>query len=219
MKTPSLKSKIFNMVAATTAVSLLIVSCSKEEKFPNGTTDVDNIVEFTDQLYLKTDVTGGDEQTPFSAPNDGLIDEYTANETYFAARNGLVANRLIRCLVNVNLTEEQTFQTRRAVSAFHNRNHELIKKHRAAVAELNQGMQNRREHLIAQLRNGEIDRPTFYRAMANLREKYVTAINEIKQTYANDFSLSFRLLMMHFKDILDENQWQRFATCVKLQTG
>jgi hypothetical protein len=191
----------------------LAVSCNKEEAEEVTLQSVDELEIFANQLYLKAEIVGGDEDIAFYIPNDGLIDEYTANEAYFETKSN-EPNKLIGCLVNVELTQEQRALAYRTLVSYRTRNHELIKAHREAVAELNQAMRERRLHLMGLVRSGEIDRVEFRRRMAELRERYVNVLKDIKTKHAFEFRRSYRFLLNQLLEILDDEQWNRFVSCM-----
>lgn len=198
---------------AVLILSMLVVSCNKDEKETLQTADA--LEELANEQYLKAEITNGDDQLPFYIPNDGLIDEYTAKESYFNTKPTLASNKLTGCLVNVNLSEEQRALAHRALVSYRIRNHELIRAHRAAVSELNQAMQQRRQHLMGLLRSGEIDRAEFMKRMADIRQRYSDLLMGIKEKHAFEFRRSYRFLLNQLFEILDEDQWNRFVTCMK----
>jgi hypothetical protein len=195
----------------------VFVSCNKERQEANRLQSVslDEIVELTNQRYLDSEITGGDEHSSFFVNNEGLIDEYLATGDLFESQDKSVDNRFIRCLRSVNLDAEQIPQVRRALNAYENRNARILQKHRQVFAGLHARMENQRNELIRQLRSGEIDRAEFSRKMAQLREQYHQALRRIKESNASELSRSFRMLMQNLQNILNDRQWNAFTSCLR----
>jgi len=199
---------------ATLVMIFLAVSCNREEAEIVTQPNADALEEYANEQYLKAEIVGGDEQSPFYVYNDGLIDEYTASDANLNARSMEAPNKLVNCLLNVNLTEEQRANVRRALVSYQKRNQQLIQQHREAVAELNQAMQQRRLYLMRLFRSGEIDRAEFHKRMSDLREKYTQTLKNIKQEHAFNFRRSYRFMLNNLLEILDDAQWNRFVTCM-----
>lgn len=176
---------------------------------------IETIVEKTTQLYLSSEVTGGDENTALTVENDGLIDEYVTAPEDLEPQHPIRSNRFMGCLKPTNLTDEQKPLVRRAVMAFQMRNKAIIMQQRLAVAELHNAKEQSRQLYISQLRSGEITRIEFENKMAELRQRFVEALLNIKKPRAAEFAPSFRMLLKNLNEILDSSQWQQFADCLK----
>jgi hypothetical protein len=209
-------SRIRNFTLIILMLSL-ISACSKDDHDSQAENyDISEIVRLTHELYLKTEIPGGDETPPY-LENDGLIDEYVATVDDFDQLKQYPLNRLITCLLNVGLTEEQVPMVRRAIAAYENRNEKIITQHRRAIHHLNQAMQQRTDYLIAKYRSGEITAEEFARQMHQLRERYRNAVMQIKENNAEYFKRSFRFLVKHLNMILEDYQWQEFTLCLRGQ--
>ncbi len=210
-----MKYKLITISAWMIGFLLISASCSKE-KIENQSPDsitVDEIVEFAHQAYMHTAESSADENRAFHTDNDGLIDLYTATLPDFEAKT--TENRLIRCLSNLNLEQEQNKPVRRALKAYEQRNERIIRQHRQAYRQMNARVNHARENLLTQFETGEIDRPELARQLKQLRLNYQQALRELKASNAEAFSRSFRLLMTHLNDILTERQWAAFTNCLR----
>jgi hypothetical protein len=208
--------KVRLIVTSVFAIAIF-VSCSKENQESDRlqSNSIDEIVELTNQRYLESDLTGGDEQSSFFVNKEGLIDEYIATESLFRSQDKSVSNRFVRCLKSTNLDDEQIPKARRALKAYENRNARIIQLHREVFAQMHARMENNRQELIRQLRSGEIDRVEFKRKMTQLRAQYQQALMRIKESNASDFSRSFRLLMQNLNEVLTDRQWNAFTGCLR----
>lgn len=204
-------------LALLTIVISAMTACNEDEFDTKPLNDVSEIVIFTHELYMETEILGGDEYTPLYVKNDGLIDQYVATVDDFDQLKQFPLNRLITCLLGVGLREEQIPQVRRSVMAYEYRNENLIAQHRRAMYQLNQGMEMRRDYWTAKYRSGEISAREYERIMQDLRKKYHRAVLKLKEKNAGEFRRSFRMLMQHLNRILDNSQWQNLIICLKIQ--
>ena len=195
----------------------MITACSKEDSEYQDLNEISEIVQLTHELYLKTEILGGDENTPLYVKNDGLIDEYVVTVDDFDQLKQLPLNRLITCLQGVELREKQIPLVRRAIMAYQYRNENIIARHRRAMYQLNKGMEMRRDYWTAKYRSGEISAREFERIMHNLRIKYHEAVLQLKEKNAQEFRRSFRLLMQNLNRILERSQWHQFSVCLRGQ--
>lgn len=193
----------------------ILISCSKEKTDDSDSNTLESLVEKANQEYLGTEVSEGDDQNPFLVLNDGLIEEYLVEENQLESGEAHLHNKLIRCLRSVNPDEEQIPQIRLSVRAFEHRNAHIIHKHREAFQQLKHRIENQRNELIRQLHNGEIDRPEFRRKMAQLRQQLHNGLQRIKESNAQAFSRSYRILMQQLKEILNDEQWDSFRDCLQ----
>lgn len=210
-----MKYKLIPISAWMIALLLLSASCSKEkiENQPADSITVDEIVAYANELYLHTDESNADENRAFRTDNDGLVDLYTATLLDFESKS--TDNRLIRCLSNLNLEQEQIRPVRRALKAYEQRNERIIAQHRQAYRQMNARVNQARESLFLQFENGEIDRPELARQLKQLRLQYQHALRELKASNAEAFSRSFRLLMTNLNEILNDRQWAGFTNCLR----
>lgn len=212
-----MKNLKVRLIVTSVFALAIFVSCNKENQESDSLqrNSIEEIVELTNQRYLESDFTGGDEQSPFFVNNDGLIDEYFLSESLFEGQDKSVSNRFIRCLKSTNMDDEQIPQARRALKTYENRNARILQLHREAFAQMHARIETSRLELIRQLRSGEIDRVEFKRKMHQLRTQFQKALMRIKESNASDFSRSFRMLMQNLREILNERQWNAFTTCLK----
>jgi len=211
------RAHTFTLGTALLIALAVLVSCNKErhETAPETIDAVENLVTLTNRAYLATEISGGDEQTSFSVSNDGLIDEYLAGERHFDNYEKSHSKRFIRCLRSVDLEEVQLSQARRVLKVYETRNEKIVQRHRQAFFQLHERMEAQRNALIRQLHSEQIDRIEFKRKMTLLRDQYQQGLRRIKESNADAFSRSFRMLMHQLHGILDAGQWNDFTNCLK----
>ncbi len=210
---------LFLKIPAILLVVALAASCNKEQ--PELGVNVENdllptvaeMVDLVNEAYLSEISIDADENRAFQAENDGLIDAYTATSADFDVKTG--NNSFIRCLVSVNLDDDQSSQARRALKAYEQRNERIIQHHRQAYRQLNARANNARQMYVAQFQAGEIDRAELARKLNMLREQYQKALRELKASNADSLSRSFRFLMTNLNEILTERQWAAFTACLR----
>jgi Spy/CpxP family protein refolding chaperone len=221
MKAIQMKTTLIVLALAT----LVFTGCRKEKLFntsdPAATvnnsetnSEVDILVNESSILYLETTINEGSESIPFSAVNDGLIEDYMATTAGFDASNA-DHNSLVRCLKSLNLSEDQIAKLRRAFAAFEDCKAADIKKHRAAYEALKAKVEAARQDLVKKLRNNEITKAEFEKAMKSLRQRFQHALAEIKRSFAKDLKECHRKFLAHIKEILTERQWAAFVKCHK----
>ena len=213
-----MKTQISALSGIFVFLIVFFASCkdtAQQELNPDAVSALEQAVEQANQDYRTSEVSGGDEQTPFSVINEGLIDEYLAREGDLEYSERSAGNRLTGCLRSLNLSDEQISQVRRTLKGLETRNEKIIQRHRDAFAALNAGMEARRNNLNRQLANGQLDREEFRTRMTYLRNQYQKALLRIKESNAGEFSRSHRLLMQHLQKILNERQWNAFTSCLR----
>ena len=213
-----MKTQISALPVIIVFIIVFLFSCkdtAQQELSPDTVIALEQAVEQANQDYRASEVSGGDEQSPFSVINEGLIDEYLAVESDLDNSEKSAKNRLTGCLRSLNLSDEQISQVRRALKALEIRNEKIIQRHRDAFTALNAGMEARRNNLNRQLAGGQIDREEYSNRITYLRDQYQKALSRIKESNAGEFSRSHRLLMQHFQKILNERQWNAFTSCLR----
>lgn len=190
----------------------LIVPQADHEDHP-GATSIHEVVESTHQRYLGGMVGMTSNQLSFLLENDGLIDEYIADDRTFRDSRPH-ANRLLDCLRTAELTADQRPQIARALQAHRLRNERIIQAHRREVMQLRQQVETARQQLYRRFQAGDIDREQFRERMLQLRERFQEGLNDIRQSNAGMFSRSYRQLLEHLQGILTEEQWETFTTCL-----
>lgn len=105
-------------LALTGMIVLSIIGC-KKEKMESVTPTSDNqavemtvLADQTDADYLYATSKGGDENIAFYAENEGLSEEYLMDETSYDAPLRANGERIIHCLKEVKLSDEQVTKLR-----------------------------------------------------------------------------------------------------------
>jgi hypothetical protein len=212
-----MKTLTHSLASATLIALAVLISCNKErhETAPETIDTVENLVLLANQAYLSAEIIGGDEQSSFFVSNEGLIDEYLACDTRFGSPEKTFNNRFIGCLRSIGLEEGQIPLTQRALRAYETRNEKIVQRHRQAFVRLHERIEAKRNALLRQLNNGQIDRNEFRRQITQLREQYRQGLRSIKETNADAFSRSYRMMLQQLRNILDEDQWEIFTTCLR----
>ncbi|MDZ4205333.1 MAG: hypothetical protein U1C46_11020 [Bacteroidales bacterium] len=197
-----MKTKKITIIGIWLALLAIVLSCNKDRLNSNTdqnpdllATSIKKIVSHANQKYLSVEINVGNESRPYLAVNDGLIDEYIAKEQFLGTESNPSGNRLIACLMVVELNEIQVPHVRRALITFENRNLMIINKHREAFMMLHSKIEARRLELIQLLTNGVISPVEFQRQMFQLRQHFIQGLMKIKKSNAEAFSKSFRILM------------------------
>jgi len=205
-----MKKNLIRLFVFFVVFAFIASSCNKEndeqaQNIPDNiaTATVDEAVRLAKQKYLVAEVFEGDEHQSFFIPNEGLIDEYLAGEENTMPDAKMPSNTFIRCLSSLGLSDAQIPLVRRALLAHENRNEMLIERHRQEL-----------ETILARAA-GEISRPEFNRKIALLRTNLQNALLRLKETNADAFSRSYRMLMNHLHNILEPRQWNVFTDCLK----
>lgn len=220
MKNQFLKSGIMLFAAATFVFS----SCKKEmvEPIVETAQDATNndlnstiVVDQANAEYMAVEIVGGDENTAFSAVNEGLAEDYLLEASSFDLLGKTSNHRLIRCLKGLDLSEEQIAKIRKALAAYEDCKSEAIKKHRAAYGELKDKVEAARKDLVEQYRNNEISKEELQEGLKSLRERFNYALKAIKESYAQSLKDCFEKFLASLKEILTERQWKAFLICHK----
>lgn len=216
-----MKTLVFKPVLTVTFLIIALTACEKErsevpvpEKADEGVLSVEALVNQANSSYLSGDVRVADEDGSFLLENDGLIDEYLADEEGFSGSRPY-RNLFLQCLISVEPDREQRQQAARALQAYSGRNERIIKMHRQSMQTLRQRAEYARRQLHQSFENGDIDREQYRRQMLMLRKRYQEAVHKIRTGNAEAFSRSYALLLRHIKSVLSEEQWEEFAGCLK----
>jgi hypothetical protein len=217
-----MKKNLIRLFVFFVVFAFIASSCNKEndeqaQNIPDNiaTATVDEAVRLAKQKYLVAEVFEGDEHQSFFIPNEGLIDEYLAGEENTMPDAKMPSNTFIRCLSSLGLSDAQIPLVRRALLAHENRNEMLIERHRQELETILARAEAQRSKLLRQLMAGEISRPEFNRKIALLRTNLQNALLRLKETNADAFSRSYRMLMNHLHNILEPRQWNVFTDCLK----
>ncbi len=203
------------------ACSLALTACDEyhlEVPVPDHqehptTHSIPEVVETAHQRYLGGTVELSSNHLSFLLINDGLIDEYTADDRMFRDSRPR-ANRLLDCLRTVEPTSDQRPQIARALQSHRLRNERIIQAHRQEVMQLRQRVETARRQLYRRFQAGDIDREQFREEMMHLRERFQEGLNGIRRSNAAMFSRSYNQLLEHLQEILTEEQWEVFTGCL-----
>jgi hypothetical protein len=204
------------------AVMIAMVSCNKEklaemtpdEPEVHGALTLEEVVELANTRYMNVGITEGQDHDAFVVPNDGLIDEYTANEAVYMRVQKSVDNSFASCLRSVEPSREQVVMIRRALNAYGNRNERIIANHRAAFGQLNERVKTTRQGLFRRYQAGLITQEEYRTQVQNLRTRFQEALAGIRESHGAAFSRSYDLLLRQLETVLTEEQWGDFTTCV-----
>lgn len=172
------------------------------------------LVEKANLKYLAGEVEIGGQDGSFVIVNDGLIDEYTANEGAFVSFEKQAGNSFLRCLRSAELEPGQKQRVRRLLNIYETRNERIIGNHRMLARQLHERMETARRTLHMQYRNGRITEDEFSTRLATLRERYQEGMLRIRTANADAFSRSYELFLQQLQNILTKEQWEAFADCV-----
>ncbi len=201
---------------------IVMVSCNKDnlaEMVPDepevrSVLSIDDVVAIANSRYMNIDIIQGQDGDVFVVPNDGLIDEYTANEASYMRTQKSADNSFAACLRSVEPSREQVVMIRRALNAYGNRNERLIANHRLAYSQLHERMKTTRQGLFRRYQAGLISQEDYRTQVQNLRTRFQEALNGIRESHADAFSRSYELLLKHLETVLTETQWDDFSSCV-----
>ena len=177
-------------------------------------TKIQVLVERADTRYQSVDVALQESRMAFLLANDGLIDEYTANEREFMATDKRDGNLFLACLRATDPDQAQMREIRYALRMYQARNARIIESHRIQVRQLHQRMEEARKRLYDQLQAGEIDREQARVRLESLREAFMERLKHIRANHAEAFSRSYNHLLEKLKEVLTEEQWEAFAECL-----
>ncbi len=216
MKTQMMKQLLFLVL-----VAMAMIACDQErgEILTEPADDValpslTVLVEKANLKYLAGEVEVGGQDGSFVIVNDGLIDEYTANEGAFVAFEKQAGNSFLRCLRSTELEPEQKQRVRRLLNIYETRNERIIGNHRMLARQLHERMETARRTLHMQYRNGRITEEEFRTRHAAMRERYREGMLRIRTANADAFSRSYAVILQQLQSILTEEQWETFADCV-----
>lgn len=203
-------------------VMIAMVSC-REEKLSELTLDepevpgaltIEEVVELANTRYMNVGIAQGQDDDAFVVPNEGLIDEYTANEAVYLRVQKSDDNSFANCLRSVEPSREQVVMIRRALHAYGNRNERVIANHRSAFRQLNENVRTKRQGLFRRYQAGLITQEAYRTQVQNLRTRFQEALAGIRESHAAAFSRSYDLLLRQLEPVLTEEQWDDFASCV-----
>lgn len=200
---------------------IALVGCKKQTETVSSNNDqyyeVAAITNDVDVAYNSAEISGGTETEQFAAVNDGLPEPYTLEEVDMdnAGYKRGIEKRFFTCLKKLSLSDEQVAKLRLKLRAYEECKAADIKKHREAVAALNERTENSRKELLAQLKNGKITKAQFEAKMKELRTKYENSLKEIKASYAKTLRACYERFIGAVKEILTEKQWRAFIDCYR----
>lgn len=219
-----MKSSMLNLKFALVLAGLVAFSsCKKEvvepllnqsETFTTPQDEVSQISQDVNTEYLSVEMLGGTENEAFFVTNEGLTSIYLLEAGSFDATERSRPNAFIGCLKAQKLNERQIAAVRKALSAYEDCKAASVKRHRAAYAELHKKMEAARKDLISKLRNNEISKEEFQKAMRALQARFQNAVKEIKANNAKALKDCFEKFLSSLKEILTEDQWKAFIKCV-----
>ncbi len=185
----------------------------EEEQAEIVLTSIGDLVSFAQERYFGGSVQAGQDDETFVISNEGLIDEYTADERGFN-ENRPRQNSLISCILSVEPDQEQRPLIAQALREYRMRNQRIINLHRQRFHNLSQRMEGARSQLQERFRSGDIDREQYRRQMQMLRERFQEALQNMRAAHAEAFSASYALLLERLQEIFSEEQWEAFAACL-----
>lgn len=217
-----MKKTAYRTILASLLMAVILFACEKEKPAVLATPEeeeeaalitVADLVAFAEARYFSGSIDTDEEDGSFVIANEGLIDEYTADERGFG-QSRPQHNGLIACLVSVEPDLEQRPLISAALREYRIRNQRIINAYRQQFQNIRQRMEGARRQMYEQFRSGRFDREQYRRQMQMLRERYMEALQDMREAHAEAFSASYELLLEKLQEILSEEQWEAFAECL-----
>jgi hypothetical protein len=210
-----MRTNTFGRIIGILMLLTVFASCEKSQEehlIEEIDVSLKAMVELANKRFMEGQAVVEADDESLRVANDGLIDEYTADDKTFSdSRSG--KNTMMYCLRSVEPDREERQQLSRALRAYSERNQWVISTYRRNVQDLQQKMENARIQLHAKYQDGEIDSEEYRRQMKILRERFAEALKAIRNSYGEAFSRSYTLLLEHFKMILTDEKWRKLTAC------
>lgn len=224
-----MKNKINIWLAFAVVLTIAFSSCSKKENItPNnnavvGSEMVDQEIavlsDQTDDEFENSELMGGTETEGFYLDNDGIPDAYqitesTADEILSNKRAG-EARRFVACMKDLNLSNEQIAQLRKAFKIYQDCHSNIILRHRLAMKTLLNKYNEKHAELVKALRNGRITKEQFAKKVKELRQAFMKERHEINSKVRAALKDCYSHLLKNIHRILTERQWKAFVNCYR----
>lgn len=214
-----MKTLIFGRFVAVLLLLVSITACEKEtEELKTAEADksaeliIKSLVEAAGNQYLSGEVVLAENNEAVSIEREGLVDEYTADNTGLS--DDRPKNKLHLCVRSVEPDRDQRQKLSRAFTSYSERNKRIIGAHREHMQNLQQRIMAARTQLRTNLEAGEINREQFRQRMQVLRDRYQEAVTRIRTSNVEAFSRSYTQLLEHLSKILSQEQWESFTACM-----
>jgi len=196
-------------------MAFLTFSCQQENDVAPKQleVEVDEVVEVIMNQFLSVEISGGDENEPFSSD--------LGNEENINARISLDeteergSKAMISCLMGLDLDQTQMQEIRRLFFGFENCQSNVMMEYRGEIRQLISKMEEVRKDLLGQVRNGELRPDEFRSKMEELRKRYQLVILELRAKHAEDLKPCIRGFVARLPIVLGRENWTAFRECIK----
>ena len=196
-------------------MAFLTFSCQQENDVTPKQLEeeIDEVVENIIDQFLAVEISGGDENQPFSSdlgneenPNGRISLDDTEEKG---------SKAMVSCLHELNLDQTQLQEIRRLFFGFENCQSNVVKEYRHKIRQLISKMEEIRKELLGQVRSGEITPDEFRNKMEELKNRKKLVIQELRAEHAEDLKPCIRGFVSKLAISLGRENWTAFRECMK----
>lgn len=217
--------KGFKLFGLYVLFSLAVASCQKEENplivqenqintmVKNAEMETDTLQLFFDPAKKQITI----HQFGLSANYQIDIENHYLSEQSNSPQKESIAKKSILNAINWNsLTAEQFQSIKQAVQNYQSLQHPIICKAQQKIAILNDSLKRYIDYQTSRYENKSITKTHYDEIMTDVEDTfwvYMRSMYEEEKIYIESSS-NYRSLLMKFKGILNEKQWEEFFSCV-----
>ena len=175
--------------------------------------EVEEVVEIIANQFLFIEISGGDENQPFSY--NQIEDSQNSLRISLDDNSERSPEKMISCIHNLNLDQSQMQEIRRLFFGLGNCQIEVMKNFRGEIRELLSSMEDVRLDLLTKLRNGEISPDEFRKSMEELKERHKETISDLRRNYTEEIKPCIRGFVAKVPLIMGRENWIKFRACIK----
>ncbi len=201
--------------------AVLLQSCQQDEVTPELMNEEDMNAEVLaiankiSESFTQVNISGGDENSSFEVSNEGLPFEFSSIGTFSEEeRRPMPGISMISCITSLNLEDEQMAMVRRSFMGFNGCKLKNMLEYQRTFRGLLQEMERLRKGLVADYRAGELTREELAELLTGLRARFGNELSEVKKAHASEFNTCLRGFIGRANQILSEEQWADFRSCM-----
>lgn len=207
--------KQLNYILILAGMAILTFSCQQENDVTPKQleVEVDEVVEVIINQFMSVEITGGDENEPFSSD---LGNEENTNARVALDDNEETGSKaMISCIMGLDLDQSQMQEIRRLFFGFENCQANVMREYRNEIRLLLSKMEEVRKELLGKVRNGEIRPEEFRKKIEELRKRYQLVIQDLREKHSEDLKPCVRGFVSRLPIVLGRENWTAFKECIK----
>lgn len=204
--------RYFYQISVLAGLIFTLNSCQQmnENEPKQFEVEVDEVVNIIAENFLTINIFGGDEERAFSS---GRILGYEDSNMNIPSEDEN-PKPLTACIRGLKLEQNQLHDISRLLFIFDNCKSDVIHSFREEIRKTIATMEVQRTVLLEQLQNGEISREEFKIKVEELRNRYSSVVEEIKNTHKEALIPCLKRFVTGLQMALGRDNWLSFRKCV-----